>query len=51
MRDSLKQIFSEFGNVLSVFVRIDVQRKSPYGFVSFESNEDAKKAMQAYGFA
>ncbi len=49
MRDSLNQIFSEFGKIVSVFVKIDVQRKSPYGFVCFDSNEDAKKAIQAYG--
>ena len=48
MTDSLKQIFAEHGKIVSVFVKIDILRKSPYGFVCFESNEDAKKAMQAY---
>jgi RNA recognition motif. (a.k.a. RRM, RBD, or RNP domain) len=49
MTDSLKQIFTEHGKIVSVFVKIDILRKSPYGFVCFENNEDAKKAMQAYG--
>lgn len=35
----LKEWFSENGrNIISIFVKIDVERKAPYAFISFENN-------------
>ena len=52
MQDSLRQIFGEYGPIASIFVKIvktETGKRFPYGFVSFETNEDAKKAMQVFG--
>ena len=42
----LKEIFSEFGDVSEAVVIIDKfsQRSKGFGFVTFENDEDAKKA-------
>ena len=39
MYAQLKEWFSENGrNIISIFVKIDVERKAPYAFISFENN-------------
>ncbi|RVE67020.1 hypothetical protein OJAV_G00113130 [Oryzias javanicus] len=44
--DKLKEIFSKFGNALSVRVMTDASGKNRgFGFVSFEKHEDAQKAV------
>lgn len=46
--DDLKKKFSEYGKVNSVAIMRDLSGFSKgYGFVSFESPDDAKKAMEA----
>uniref|UniRef100_A0A7N5JPF7 Polyadenylate-binding protein 4-like n=1 Tax=Ailuropoda melanoleuca TaxID=9646 RepID=A0A7N5JPF7_AILME len=45
--ECLKEVFGEFGSVLSVRVTIDESGKSKgFGFVNFENFEDAKKAIE-----
>ena len=40
MYAQLKEWFSENGrNIISIFVKIDVERKAPYAFISFENNQ------------
>jgi RNA recognition motif-containing protein len=46
----LRKLFEEYGHIVSVFVKSDPVRKAPFGFVCFDSNESAKKALRAYGF-
>ncbi|KAF6737965.1 Polyadenylate-binding protein 1 [Oryzias melastigma] len=44
--DKLKEIFSKFGNALSVRVMTDASGKNRgFGFVSFERHEDAQRAV------
>ncbi|HOJ64307.1 MAG TPA: RNA-binding protein [Spirochaetota bacterium] len=47
--DSLKEIFSEFGNVLSSRVITDKNtgRSKGFGFVEMETEEEANAAIQA----
>ena len=47
--DALKQIFAAFGNVVSANIVIDKfsQRSKGFAFVEFETEEEAKAAMQA----
>ena len=47
--DKLKEIFSEFGNVEEATVITDKfsRRSKGFGFVTFEKDEDADKAMAA----
>ncbi|XP_037495409.1 polyadenylate-binding protein 6 isoform X2 [Jatropha curcas] len=46
--DTLKSMFSAFGKVCNVVIMKDHDRKSRgFGFVNFESPEDAKKAVDA----
>ena len=47
--DKLKEIFSEFGNVEEATVITDKfsRRSKGFGFVTFENDEDADKAMAA----
>lgn len=49
MKNRLQEWFLVFGNIISIFVKIDIQRRAPYAFVSFEKNADAKKAQQELG--
>ncbi|XP_032245967.1 polyadenylate-binding protein 1-like isoform X3 [Phoca vitulina] len=45
--ECLKEVFGEFGSVLSVSVMTDGSGKSKgFGFVNFENFEDAKKAIE-----
>lgn len=44
METKLKEWFLEFGDIISVFVKIDTERKAPFAFVSFNHNSEAKKA-------
>ncbi|KAK2508674.1 hypothetical protein MC885_018007, partial [Smutsia gigantea] len=45
--ESLKEVFSQYGNTLSVKVMTDTSGKSKgFGFVSFDSHEAAKKAVE-----
>uniref|UniRef100_A0A452VHJ9 Polyadenylate-binding protein n=1 Tax=Ursus maritimus TaxID=29073 RepID=A0A452VHJ9_URSMA len=45
--ECLKEVFGEFGSVLSVRVMTDESGKSKgFGFVNFENFEDAKKAIE-----
>lgn len=44
--DQLKDVFSQFGPISSVYLQTDPEGKSRrFGFVSFEDPEDANKAM------
>lgn len=47
--DQLKSVFSAYGNVVSANVVIDKfnNRSKGFGFVEFETEEEAKAAMQA----
>lgn len=46
--DVLRERFSEYGNISSVVIIKDSARVSKgFGFVGFNSHEDAKKAMEA----
>lgn len=46
--DTLNDMFSEFGNVSSAVIMKDRDGKSRgFGFVDFESPEDARKAIEA----
>ena len=47
--DKLKEVFSEYGNVEEASVIIDKfsRRSKGFGFVTFENDEDADKAMAA----
>lgn len=44
MKEALDSIFSEYGKIVSIFVKLDKNNKAPFGFVSFENNEAAKRA-------
>lgn len=46
--DVLKAKFSEYGNVFSAVIMKDEKGKSKgFGFVNFDSDEAAKRAMEA----
>jgi len=47
--EELKQIFSEFGNVIDAVVITDreTRRSRGFGFVEFGSEDEAKKAVEA----
>jgi cold-inducible RNA-binding protein len=47
--EELKQIFSEFGNVVDAVVITDreTRRSRGFGFVEFGSEDEAKKAVEA----
>jgi cold-inducible RNA-binding protein len=47
--EELKQIFSEFGNVIDAVVITDreTRRSRGFGFVEFGSEDEAKKAIEA----
>lgn len=47
METKLKEFFTEYGTIISVFVKIDVERSAPFAFVSFNLNSEAKNAQQA----
>lgn len=45
--DSLREMFSKFGEVCDVVIKKDVTGKSKgFGFVKFKSPADAKKAVE-----
>jgi len=46
MEKKLRELFETYGKVNSIFVKIDLTRKAPFAFVSFENNSDAKKAIE-----
>ncbi|KAM3146899.1 hypothetical protein pb186bvf_001053 [Paramecium bursaria] len=49
MYAQLKEWFSENGrNIISIFIKIDVERKAPYAFISFENNQQAKEAQEQF---
>ncbi|HPD95693.1 MAG: RNA-binding protein [Bacteroidales bacterium] len=47
--EELKELFTPFGNVLSVKIIVDKMsgRSKGYGFVEMESDEDGVKAIQS----
>ena len=46
--DTLREKFSEFGKVCNVLIMKDAEGKSKgFGFVNFESHEEAKMAVEA----
>lgn len=47
--EELKEVFAPFGNILEVKIITDraTGRSKGYGFVDFENEEDAKKAIES----
>jgi polyadenylate-binding protein len=44
MRAKLHDWFNGFGPIVSILVKIDVERKAPFAFVSFNLHQHAKEA-------
>lgn len=44
MKEALETIFTEYGKIVSVFVKLDKIKKAPFAFVCFENNDAAKRA-------
>ncbi|CAD8127216.1 unnamed protein product [Paramecium sonneborni] len=49
MRAKLDEWFSTYGSIVSILVKIDVERKAPFAFVSFNRHQDAKEAQRTLG--
>ncbi|CAD8119747.1 unnamed protein product [Paramecium sonneborni] len=49
MRTKLNEWFSTYGSIISVLVKIDLERKAPYAFLSFSRYQDAKEAQRTLG--
>ncbi|CAK67668.1 unnamed protein product (macronuclear) [Paramecium tetraurelia] len=49
MREKLNEWFSGYGSIVSILVKIDVERKAPFAFVSFNRHQDAKEAQRTLG--
>lgn len=44
MEEKLKEWFAAYGTIISILVKIDVERKAPYAFVSYNLNQEARRA-------
>ncbi|CAD8045110.1 unnamed protein product [Paramecium primaurelia] len=49
MRTKLNEWFSTYGSIISILVKIDIERKAPFAFVSFSRHQDAKEAQKTLG--
>ncbi|CAD8128000.1 unnamed protein product [Paramecium sonneborni] len=49
MRAKLDEWFKGYGSIVSILVKIDVERKAPFAFVSFNKHQDAKEAQRTLG--
>lgn len=49
MKEKIKEWFKDYGTIISIYVSINVQRKQPFAFISFENNTQAKAAFKALG--
>ncbi|CAD8179472.1 unnamed protein product [Paramecium octaurelia] len=49
MRTKLNEWFITYGPIISVLVKIDIERKAPFAFVSFSRHQDAKEAQKTLG--
>ncbi|CAD8133076.1 unnamed protein product [Paramecium pentaurelia] len=49
MRTKLDEWFNGFGQIVSILVKIDIERKAPFAFVSFNRHQDAKEAQRTLG--
>ncbi|CAK57215.1 unnamed protein product (macronuclear) [Paramecium tetraurelia] len=49
MRAKLNEWFITYGPIISILVKIDLERKAPFAFVSFSRHQDAKEAQRTLG--